>query len=123
MTDNDFQRIKELLATNLNAVEERINGRLDKLEYEMKEMRDGMESRFDAIGQQFNEIDTRFAALEEKIDRNYQEVTKRIDSLSTDIEAQQQEALQAQGVLKLLTTEQRELTGRMAIVESKLQAV
>ena len=82
-----------------------------------------MEARFDAIGEQFNEIDTRFAALEEKIDRNHQEVTKRIDSLSNDIESQQQETLQAQGTLRLLTTEHEELTGRAAIVESKLQTV
>lgn len=35
MTENDFQRIQELLTTNLNAVEERINGRIDKLEHEI----------------------------------------------------------------------------------------
>ena len=92
MTEKDFQRIQELLSTNLNAVEERINGRLDKvderldkidgrldslegrmngvesrldtLEHEMKEMRASMETRFDAIGAHFNEIDTRFAALD-----------------------------------------------------------
>ena len=91
MTEKDFQRIQELLTTNLNAIEERINGRLDKvderldtidgrldslegrmngvesrldtLEHETKEMRASMETRFDAIGEQFNETDTSFAAL------------------------------------------------------------
>ena len=143
MTEKDFQRIQELLTTSLNATEarnaerfdkidKRLDGmerRLDKLEHEMKglrgdveEMRDGMEARFDAIGQQFNEIDTRFAALDEKIDHNHQEVTKRIDSLSKDIEAQGEEALRAQGAIKLLTTQHDQLAGRVAIIESRLQA-
>ena len=149
MTDNDIQRIQELLTSNLSAVEERINGRLDKvderldkidarldslegrmngvesrldtLEHETKEMRASMETRFDAIGEQFNEIDTRFAALDEKIDRNHQEVIERIDTLSKDIEAQQEDALQAQGALRLLTTQHEDLAGRVAVVESRLQ--
>lgn len=149
MTDNDIQRIQELLTSNLSAVEERINGRLDKvderldkidarldslegrmngvesrldtLEHETKEMRASMETRFDAIGEQFNEIDTRFAALDEKIDRNHQEVIERIDTLSKDIEAQREDALQAQGALRLLTTQHEDLAGRVAVVESRLQ--
>lgn len=149
-TEKDFQRIQELLTTNLNAVEERINGRLDKvderldkidgrlgslegrmngvesrldtLKHEMKEMRTSMETRFDTIGAQFNEIDTRFTELDEKIARNHQEVTKRIDTLSKDIEAQGEESLRAQGALKLLTTQHEQLAGRVAIIESRLQA-
>ena len=85
-------------------------------------MRTSMETRFDAIGQQFNEIDTRFAALEEKIDGNHQEVTKRIDTLSKDIESQHQDALEAKGALRLLTTQHEDLAGRVAVVESRLQA-
>ena len=88
----------------------------------MKETRTSMETRFDAIGEQFNEIDNRFAALDEKIDRNHQEVTKQIDTLSKDIEAQHQDALQAQGALRLLTTQHEDLAGRVAVVESRLQA-
>ena len=142
MTEKDFQRIQELLTTSLNATEARnaerfdkidkrldgVESRLDTLEHEMKglrgdveEMRDGMEARFDAIGQQFNEIDTRFAALDEKIDRNHQEVIERIDTLSKDIEAQREDALQAQGALRLLTTQHEDLAGRVAVVESRLQ--
>ena len=157
MTDNDFQRIQELLTTNFNAMEERnaerfdkidkrldkvderldtidgrlgslegrmngVESRLDTLEHEMKEMRTSMETRFDAIGAHFNEIDKRFAALDEKIDRNHQEVTKRIDdTLSKNIEAQGEEALRAQGALKLLTTQHEQLAGRVAVVESRLQ--
>ena len=136
MTEKDFQRIQELLTTSLNATEarnaerfdkidKRLDGmerRLDTLEHETKEMRASMETRFDAIGQQFNEIDTRFAALDEKIDRNHQEVTKRIDALSKDIESQHQDALQTQGALRLLTTQHEDLAGRVAVVESRLQA-
>ena len=81
-----------------------------------------METRFDAIGAHFNEIDTRFAALDEKIDRNHQEVTNRIDTLSKDIETQHEDALQAQGALRLLTTQHEDLADRVTIVESKLQA-
>ena len=136
MTDNDFQRIQELLTTNFNAMEERnaerfdkidkrldgMERRLDKLEHETKEMRTSMETRFDAIGAHFNEIDTRFAALDEKIDRNHQEVTTRIDTLSKDIESQHQDALEAKGALRLLTTQHEDLAGRVAVVESRLQA-
>ena len=136
MTEKDFQRIQELLTTNLNAVEGRINDRIGKLEREIKDVRgeikgvrdeikDGrssMEESFDAIGAQFNEIDKRFAELDEKIDRNHQEVTVRIDTLSKDIEAQREDALQAQGALRLLTTQHEDLTGRVAVVESRLQA-
>ena len=136
MTEKDFQRIQELLTTSLNATEarnaerfdkidKRLDGmerRLDKLEHETKEMRASMETRFDAIGAQFNEIDTRFAALDEKIDRNHQEVTKRIDALSKDIESQHQDALEAKGALRLLTTQHEDLAGRVAVVESRLQA-
>lgn len=136
MTEKDFQRIQELLTTSLNATEARnaerfdkidkrldgVESRLDTLEHEMKEMRASMETRFDAIGQQFNEIDTRFAALDEKIDRNHQEVTKRIDALSKDIESQHQDALEAKGALRLLTTQHEDLAGRVAVVESRLQA-
>ena len=85
-------------------------------------MRTSMETRFDAIGQQFNEIDTRFTALDEKTDRNHQEVTKRIDALSKDIEAQHQDALEAKGALRLLTTQHEQLAGRVAIIKSRLQA-
>ena len=136
MTEKDFQRIQELLTTSLNATEARnaerfdkidkrldgIERRLDKLEHETKEMRASMETRFDAIGEQFNEIDTRFAALDEKIDRNHQEVTKRIDALSKDIESQHQDALEAKGALRLLTTQHEQLSGRVAVIESRLQA-
>ena len=136
MTEKDFQRIQELLTTSLNATEarnaerfdkidKRLDGmerRLDKLEHETKEMRASMETRFDAIGQQFNDIDTRFAELDEKIDRNHQEVTKRIDALSKDIESQHQDALEAKGALRLLTTQHEDLAGRVTIIESKLQA-
>ena len=136
MTEKDFQRIQELLTTSLNATEarnaerfdkidKRLDGmerRLDKLEHEMKEMRASMETRFDAIGQQFNEIDNRFAALDEKIDRNHQEVAKRIDTLSKDIESQHQDSLEAKGALRLLTTQHEDLAGRVAVVESRLQA-
>ena len=136
MTEKDFQRIQELLTTSLNATEARnaerfdridkrldgIERRLDKLEHETKEMRASMETRFDAIGEQFNETDTSFAALDEKIDRNHQEVTKRIDTLSKDIESQHQDALEAKGALRLLTTQHEDLAGRVAVVESRLQA-
>jgi len=129
MTEKDFQRIQELLTTNLSAVEGRINDRIDKLEREIKDVRgeikdvrSSMEESFDAIGAQFNEIDNRFAELDEKIDRNHQEVTTRIDALSKDIEAQGKESLRAQGALKLLNTQHENLTSRMAIVESRLQA-
>ena len=129
MTEKDFQRIQELLTTNLSAVEGRINDRIDKLEREIKDVRgeikdvrSSMEESFDAIGAQFNEIDNRFAELDEKIDRNHQEVTKRIDTLSKNIEAQGEEALRAQGALKLLTTQHEQLAGRVAIIESRLQA-
>ena len=136
MTEKDFQRIQELLTTNFNAMEERnaerfdkidkrldgMERRLDKLEHETKEMRTSMETRFDAIGAHFNEIDTRFAALDEKIDRNHQEVTTRIDTLSKDIESQHQDALEARGALRLLTTQHEDLAGRVAVVESRLQA-
>lgn len=129
MTEKDFQRIQELLTTNLGAVEGRINDRIDKLEREIKDVRGeikdvrtSMEESFDAIGAQFNEIDNRFAELDEKIDRNHQEVTTRIDALSKDIEAQGKESLRAQGALKLLNTQHENLTSRMAIVEGKLQA-
>ena len=122
MTEKDFQRIQELLTTNLNAVEERINGRIDKLEREIKDVRSSMEEGFDAIGAQFNEIDNRFTELDERIDRNHQEVTKRIDALSKDIESQHQDALEAKGALRLLTTQHEDLAGRVAVVESRLQA-
>lgn len=129
ITEQDFQRIQELLTTSLGAMEERNNKRFDKLEHNMKEMRqdmdevrEGMEVRFEAIGQQFNEIDKRFVRLEEKMDRNHQEVTKRIDTLSEAVEKQTRESLRAQGALKLLTMQHEELAGRVAIVESKLQA-
>lgn len=136
MTEIDFQRIQELLTTSLSAVEGRINNRIDKLEREIKDVRgeikgvrdeikdvrSSMEERFDAIGAQFNEIDNRFAALDEKIDRNHQEVTKRIDALSKDIETQHQDALEAKGALRLLTTQHEDLAGRVAVVESRLQA-
>ena len=69
MTEKDFQRIQELLTTNLSAVEGRINDRIDKLEHEIKDVRDemkdvrsevkdlrsAMEEGFDATGAQFNE--------------------------------------------------------------------
>ena len=129
MTEKDFQRIQELLTTNLSAVEGRINDRIDKLEREIKDVRgeikdvrSSMEESFDAIGAQFNEIDNRFTELDKKIDRNHQEVTKRIDTLSKDIETQRENALQAQGALRLLTTQHEDLAGRVTIVESKLQA-
>ena len=129
MTEKDFQRIQELLTTNLSAVEGRINDRIDKLEREIKDVRgeikdvrSSMEESFDAIGAQFNEIDNRFTELDEKIDRNHQEVTTRIDTLSKNIEAQGEEALRAQGALKLLTTQHEQLAGRVAIIESRLQA-
>ena len=122
MTEKDFQRIQELLTTNLSAVEGRINDRIDKLERETKDVRSSMEESFDAIGAQFNEIDNRFAELDKKIDRNHQEVTKRIDTLSKDIEAQRQDALEAKGALRLLTTQHEDLAGRVAVVESRLQA-
>ena len=150
MTDNDFQRIQELLTTSLNATEarnaehfdsinKRLDGmekRLDKLEHEIKDvrcemkdvrsevkdLRTAMEEGFDAIGAHFNEIDNRSTKLDEKIDRNHQEVTKRIDTLSKDIETQHEDALQAQGALKLLTTQHEQLAGRVAIIESRLQA-
>ena len=129
MTEKDFQRIQELLTTNLSAVEGRINDRIDKLEREIKDVRgeikdvrSSMEESFDAIGAQFNEIDNRFTELDEKIDRNHQEVTTRIDTLSKNIEAQGEEALRAQGALKLLTTQHEQLAGRVAVVESRLQA-
>ena len=136
MTEKDFQRIQELLTTNLSAAEGRINNRIDKLEREIKDVRgeikgvrdeikdvrSSMEESFDAIGAQFNEIDKRFAELDEKIDRNHQEVTERIDTLSNDIEAQREDALQAQGALRLLTTQHEDLAGRVAVVESRLQA-
>jgi len=136
MTEKDFQRIQELLTTSLNATEarnaerfdkidKRLDGmekRLDKLEHEIKDVRSSMEEGFDAIGAQFNDIDTRFAELDEKIDRNHQEVTERIDTLSKDIEAQREDALQAQGALRLLTTQHEDLAGRVAVVESRLQA-
>ena len=143
MTEKDFQRIQELLTTSLNATEARnaerfdkidkrldgVERRLDNLEQEIKDVRgeikdvrSSMEESFDAIGAHFNEIDTRFAALDEKIDRNHQEVTERIDTLSKDIEAQREDALQAQGALRLLTTQHEDLAGRVAVVESRLQA-
>lgn len=150
MTEKDFQRIQELLTTGLNATEarnaerfdkidKRLDGmerRLDKLEHEIKDvrgemkdvrsevkdLRTAMEEGFDAIGAHFNEIDNRFTKLDEKIDRNHQEVTTRIDTLSKDIEAQREDALQAQGALRLLTTQHEDLTGRVAVVESRLQA-
>lgn len=122
MTEKDFQRIQELLTTNLSTAEGRINDRIDKLEREIKDVRSSMEEGFDAIGAQFNEIDNRFAELNEKIDRNYQEVTERIDTLSKDIESQHQDALEAKGALRLLTTQHEDLAGRVAVVESRLQA-
>ena len=136
MTEKDFQRIQELLTTNFNAMEERnaerfdkidkrldgMERRLDKLEHEIKDVRSRMEEGFDAIGAQFNEIDNRFAQLDEKIDRNHQEVTKRIDALSKDIESQHQDALEAKGALRLLTTQHEQLSGRVAVIESRLQA-
>ena len=136
MTEKDFQRIQELLTTNLSAAEGRINNRIDKLEREIKDvrgemkdvrsevkdLRTAMEEGFDAIGAQFNEIDNRFAELDKKIDRNHQEVTERIDALSKDIKTQREDALQAQGALRLLTTQHEDLTGRVAVVESRLQA-
>lgn len=81
-----------------------------------------MEKGFDAIGAQFNEIDNRFEKLEEKINRSHQEVTKRIDTLSKDIETQYQDTLEAKGALRPLTTQHENLAGRVAIVESRLQA-
>jgi hypothetical protein len=136
MTEKDFQRIQELLTTNLSAAEGRINNRIDKLEREIKDvrgemkdvrsevkdLRTAMEEGFDAIGAQFNEIDNRFAELDKKIDRNHQEVTERIDALSKDIKTQREDALQAQGALRLLTTQHEDLAGRVAVVESRLQA-
>ncbi len=136
MTEKDFQRIQELLTTNLSAAEGRINNRIDKLEREIKDvrgemkdvrsevkdLRTAMEEGFDAIGAQFNEIDNRFAELDEKIGRNHQEVTERIDALSKDIKTQREDALQAQGALRLLTTQHEDLAGRVAVVESRLQA-
>ena len=136
MTEKDFQRIQELLTTNLSAAEGRINNRIDKLEREIKDvrgemkdvrsevkdLRTAMEEEFDAIGAQFNEIDNRFAELDKKIDRNHQEVTERIDALSKDIKTQREDALQAQGALRLLTTQHEDLAGRVAVVESRLQA-
>lgn len=136
MTEKDFQRIQELLTTNLSAAEGRINNRIDKLEREIKDvrgemkdvrsevkdLRTAMEEGFDAIGAQFNEIDNRFAELDKKIDRNHQEVTERIDALSKDIKTQREDALQAQGALRLLTTQHEDLAGWVAVVESRLQA-
>ena len=136
MTEKDFQRIQELLTTNLSAAEGRINNRIDKLEREIKDvrgemkdvrsevkdLRTAMEEGFDAIGAQFNEIDNRFTELDKKIDRNHQEVTERIDALSKDIKTQREDALQAQGALRLLTTQHEDLAGRVAVVESRLQA-
>ena len=136
MTEKDFQRIQELLTTSLNATEarnaerfdkidKRLDGmerRLDKLEHEIKDVRSSMEEGFDAIGAQFNEIDNRFAELDEKIDRNHQEVTERIDALSKDHESPHQDAHEAKGALRLLTTQHEDLAGRVAVVESRLQA-
>jgi hypothetical protein len=129
MTEKDFQRIQELLTTNLSAVEGRINDRIDKLERdikdvrsEIKDVRSSMEESFDAIGAQFNEIDNQFAELDKKIDRNHQEVTERIDTLSKNIKTQREDALQDQGALRLLTTQHEDLAGRVAVVESRLQA-
>lgn len=136
MTEKDFQRIQELLNTTLSTTEarnakrfdkidKRLDGmekRLDKLEHEIKDVRNRMEEGFDAIGAQFNEIDNRFAELDEKIDRNHQEVTKRIDTLSKDIKTQRQDAFETKGALWLLTTQHEDLAGRVAVVESRLQA-
>ena len=129
MTEKDFQRIQELLTTNLSAVEGRINDRIDKLERdikdvrsEIKDVRSSMEESFDTIGAQFNEIDNQFAELDKKIDRNHQEVTERIDTLSKNIKTQREDALQDQGALRLLTTQHEDLAGRVAVVESRLQA-
>lgn len=129
MTEKDFQRIQELLTTNLSAVEGRINDRIDKLERdikdvrsEIKDVRSSMEESFDAIGAQFNEIDNQFTELDKKIDRNHQEVTERIDTLSKNIKTQREDALQDQGALRLLTTQHEDLAGRVAVVESRLQA-
>lgn len=129
MTEKDFQRIQELLTTNLSAVEGRINDRIDKLERdikdvrsEIKDVRSSMEESFDAIGAQFNEIDNQFTELDKKIDRNHQEVTERIDTLSKNIKTQREDALQDQGALRLLTTQHEQLAGRVAIIESRLQA-
>jgi len=41
MNEKDFQRIQELLTTNLSAVEGRINDRIDKLECEIKKVIQG----------------------------------------------------------------------------------
>lgn len=87
-----------------------------------KGLRSAMEEGFDAIGAQFNEIDNRFVELAEKIDRNHQEVTTQIDALSKEIESQRQDALEAKGALRLLTTQHEDLAGRVAVVESRLQA-
>ena len=129
MTEKDFQRIQELLTTNLSAVEGRINDRIDKLERdikdvrsEIKDVRSSMEESFDAIGAQFNEIDNQFAELDKKIDRNHKEVTEWIDTLSKNIKTQREDALQDQGALRLLTTQHEQLSGRVAVIESRLQA-
>ena len=89
MTDNDFQRIQELLTTNFNAMEERNAERFDKIDKRL----DGMERRLD-----------------------------KIDTLSKDIESQHQDALEAKGALRLLTTQHEQLSGRVAVIESRLQA-
>ena len=99
-----------------------LEGRMDKLEHEIKDVRSNMEESFDAIGAQFNEIDNQFAELDKKIDRDHQEVTKRIDTLSKDIKTQREDALQDQGALRLLTTQHEDLAGRVTIVENRLQA-
>ncbi|WP_314780544.1 hypothetical protein [Actinomyces massiliensis] len=156
MTEKDFQRIQKLLTTNLNAVEERINGRLDKVDERLDKIDgrlDSLEGRMNSLEGRMNGVESRLdtlehemkemlqawkhaltplalismrltlaAALDEKIDRNHQEVTKRIDTLSKDIKSQHQDALEAKGALKLLTTQHEQLAGRVAIIESRLQA-
>jgi len=49
-------------------------------------------------------------------------VAKGIGALSKDIESQHQDALEAKGALRLLTTQHEDLAGRVAVVESRLQA-
>ena len=108
----------------LDSLEGRMNGvesRLDTLEHEMKEMLQAWKHALTPLALISMRL-TLAAALDEKIDRNHQEVTKRIDTLSKDIKSQHQDALEAKGALKLLTTQHEQLAGRVAIIESRLQA-
>ena len=63
MTEKDFQRIQELLITNLSAVEKRINGRLDKVD----ERLDKIDGRLDSLEGRMNGLEGRMDKLEHEI--------------------------------------------------------